>query len=34
MRSAVMIIFEIRTKNACQVSFVQDDDTVLHFPPD
>ncbi len=34
MRSVIMIIFEIRTKNACQVSFVQDDDSVRALSPD
>ncbi len=34
MRSVIMIIFEIRTKNVFQVSFVQDDDMVCTFSPD
>ena len=34
VRPIFMIIFEIRTKNSCQVSFVQDDDMVCALSPD
>ncbi len=34
MRSVIMIIFEIGTKNVFQVSFVQDDDVVCALSPD
>ncbi len=33
VRSIVMIIFEIRAKDAYQVSFIQDDDTVRALSP-
>ncbi len=33
MRPIVMIIFDIRTKDAYQVSFIQDDDTVRALSP-
>ncbi len=33
IRSVIVLIFEIRTKNAYQVSFVQDDDTVRALSP-
>ncbi len=34
MRSVIMIIFEIGTKNVFQLSFVQDDDVVCALSPD
>ena len=34
MRSVIMIIFEIGTKNVFQVSFVQDNDVVRALSPD
>ena len=34
MRSVIMIIFEIRTKHAFQMSLVQDDDMICALSPD